>query len=420
MRRIRIAWLLMPTIVSVLAPVSSADEITEWNAIMFQAVHIANTSPIITTRVAAIFQAAVFDAVNGIDRQFTPVHVSAVAPRGASLRAAAVQAAYASLILLYPDQKSTFDEQRTISLAGIASGQAAEDRESIELGINWGDQVAAAIWAWRSTDGFAPASWPSFGVDSIGVWRATPPALLPFGGLQFSYLTPWVIDSPDQFRPAGPPALNSLQYAADFNESKTWGGISSTIRNSDETFYSLFWNTSTASYFWNQITIELATARRLTLSENARILALTNLAIADAAIGCWEAKNHYLFWRPITAIREATDSLINPATSPDVNWTPLIVTPNHPDYPSGHSCASGAAGRLLSNYFGESNSLSVTSDAMPGVRLFSSFTAATNEVKNARVFGGIHFRTATNDGQSLGVKVADWVQAHSLLPLSYK
>jgi hypothetical protein len=232
-------------------------------------------------------------------------------------------------------------------------------------------------------------------------------------------MTPWVINSPNQFRPAGPPALNSTQYATDFNETKVWGSLTSVVRSPDETLFSLFWNASTAPYYWDQIAISLAAANHLNFSENARLLALTNVAMADAAIGCWEAKAHYRFWRPITAIREPTDSAINPATSPDPAWTTLFATPAHPEYPSGHSCVSGAAGRALANYFGDDNSFSVTSDVMLGVtRYFPSISAANTEVRNARVFPGIHFRTATNDGQALGTNVADWVQTHSFLPVN--
>jgi len=420
-KRIVTFWLIFLTLTSLGAGTVQADEVSDWNAIMFQAALTANTTPLVTTRVAAIVQAAVFDAVNGIERRYTPIHVTADTPSGASQRAAAVEAAYASLVLLYPTQKSTFDAQRAISLAGIASGSAAEHSESIERGINWGDQVAAAIWAWRNTDGFTPAPAPYSGVVAIGKWRSTPPGLLPFAGFQFSYMTPWVINSPDQFRPGGPPSLNSAQYAADFNETKVWGSLSSPVRSPDETLYSLFWNASTAPYYWDQIAISLAAANHLTFSENARLLAMTNVAMADAAIGCWEAKVHYLFWRPITAIREPTASAINPATSPDPAWTPLFATPAHPDYPSGHSCVSGAAGRVLANYFGDDNSFSVTSDVMLGVtRFFPSITAATAEIRNARVFAGIHFRTATNDGQTLGINVADWLQTHSFLSVNGK
>ena len=160
-------------------------------------------------------------------------------------------------------------------------------------------------------------------------------------------------------------------------------------------------------------------AHHLTLSENARLLALVDVAMADAGIGCWEAKAHFRFWRPITAIREPTATAINPATTPDPLFTPLFATPAHPDYPSGHSCTSGAAGRVLSTYFGNNNSFSLTPDAIPAVtRFYSSISAANDELRNARVFAGIHFRTATNDGQALGVNVADWIQARAFLPVN--
>ena len=274
--------------------------------------------------------------------------------------------------------------------------------------------VAAAISAWRSTDGFTPTPPPFFGVTAIGKWRST----VPFAGLQFSYMTPWAIQSPGQFRPAGPPALSSAQYAADFNEVKAFGSLSSAVRTPDETLYSQFWAASTASYYWDQAALTLAAPKHLKLVANARLLALINLAMADAAIGCWEAKFHYLFWRPVTAIHEPTDSLINPDTSADPTWSSLLALPAHPDYPSGHSCVSGAAGGMLAALFGDNHSFSLGSDVMLGVtRFFTSVSGAVHEVQNSRVFGGIHFRTATNDGVALGAHVAEWVRTHSMMPL---
>ncbi|HEY1337336.1 MAG TPA: vanadium-dependent haloperoxidase [Bryobacteraceae bacterium] len=401
------------------AATANANEITDWNAVLFRAALAAGTTPLAMTRVGAIVQASVFDAVNGIERRYTPIHVTADAPRGASKRAAAVEAAYAALYQIYPDaaSRAIFDSQRALSLAMIASGPASENSESIQRGIEWGDTVAAAILSWRSTDGIAPAPPPFFGVNAIGVWRSTPPAFLPFAGLQFATMRPWMISSPSQFRPAGPPALSSAQYAVDFNETKAWGSLTSAVRTADQTTYSLFWNASTAPFYWNQIAIELADAHHLTFSELSRLLGMVNVAMADAAIGCWDAKLHYLFWRPITAIREPTDTAINPATAPDPAWLPLFATPAHPDYPSGHSCVSGAAARVLSSSLGDGTPFSVTSDVMTTVtRNFSSLTAATDEIRNARVFAGIHFRTATNDGQALGVAVAEYIAAHGLLP----
>jgi len=264
------------------------------------------------------------------------------------------------------------------------------------------------------------------------MWRPTPPAFAPGAGPQFAYMTPWVIGAPGQFRPAGPPALTSARYAADFNETKTMGSVSSSTRTSDQTIFAWFWASSTASYLWNNVALSLIDRthresesdsrdqhRSATLG-NARLLALLNLAIADAAIGCWDAKYTYVFWRPVTAIPlAATDS--NPATTADPTWMPLFATPAHPEYPSGHSCVSGAAGVVLANYFGERTRFRVTSDVMPGVvRQFDSFSAALEEVKDARVFAGIHFRSATNDGQTIGASVGEYVLNNAMQSIDGK
>jgi hypothetical protein len=195
------------------------------------------------------------------------------------------------------------------------------------------------------------------------------------------------------------------------------GRVDSASRSADQTLYSLFWNASTASYYWHQVAVSLAEERHSTFSEKARLLAHVSVAMADAAIGCWDAKYTYVFWRPITAIPSAgTDG--NSGTEEDLNWTPLFATPAHPEYPSGHSCVSGAAGRVLSVYFADNTSFVLGSDVMVNVtRFFPSFTAALEEVKNARVFAGIHFRAATDDGQALGIAVGDYVLGNTMMPV---
>jgi PAP2 superfamily len=393
-----------------------ADEVTDWNGIMLEAAHnaVPPTSPLVMTRVAAIVQASVFDAVNGIERRYAPIHVAPAAPRGASRCAAAVQAAYASLVRLYPSQKSIFDTKLAESLAAIADGEAEEHSESIARGVEWGQAVADAIWAWRSTDGFAPPPPPFLGGLAVGEWRPTPPAFLPGAGPQFATMAPWVIESDSQFRPAGPPNLASARYAADFNETKSMGSVSSLLRSADQTLAARFWNSTTPAWFWDRVALELGHRNHFTLSENSRLLALLNLAIADAAIACWDAKYHYVFWRPVTAIPLA-DTDGNPATDADPGWTPLIVTPAFPEYPSGHSTVSGAAAGVLAAFFGSGADFTVDSDFMPGiVRSFGDFASALDDVADARVFGGIHYRSACHDGQSTGIEVADYVLDHAL------
>ena len=407
-----------------------ADDVTDWNQHMLRAGIIGGTSPIVMTRVAAIVQASVFDAVNGIDRKYTPVHVPPGAATDASRRAAIVEAAYTALVALYPAQKSTFDARLAVSLTAIAS-DPNETTGGIASGIAWGQTAANGILSWRATDGFTPAPAPFLGGTAVGEWRPTPPAFLPGAVPQFAYMTPWSISAPSQFRPAGPPALTSARYTADFNETKLMGSVSSPVRTADETIYAWFWNASSATYIWNHLAVSLIARRErnddedsdhwggrpISLLENARILALLDLSMADAGIACWEAKYQYVFWRPVTAIPLA-DTDANPATSADPAWAPLFATPAFPEYPSGHSTVSGAAATVLASFFGEAKHFTMDNDLLIGVtRSFRSFSEALDEVRNARVFAGIHFRSACDDGQTVGGQVAEWVLDHSLLPV---
>jgi hypothetical protein len=289
--------------------------------------------------------------------------------------------------------------------------------------------------AWRNADGFTPAPPPFLGAAVVGTWRPTPPAFAPGLGPQFAYMVPWVIGAPSQFRPGGPPPLASDRYATDFNETKNMGSFSSAARTPDQTVFSWFWNSTTTGSLWNNVAASLINrsdeddrnsrdedrdrdhdsrhGRHNTTLENARLFALLNLAVADAAIGCYEAKYTYVFWRPVTAIPEAAADG-NAATTADPTWAPLFATPAHPEYPSGHSCVSGAAGVVLADAFGEHTRFTVESDAMPGItRSFRNFSSALEEVKNARIFAGIHFRSATEDGQVLGESVAHYVLEHA-------
>jgi len=247
------------------------------------------------TRVAAIVQSAVYDAVNGIEGRYAPMHVTPAAEPGASRRAAAVVAAYTTLVSIYPSQKTTFDQELAASLSSIASGSSVEHSVSIARGAAWGQTVANAILGWRSTDGFTPPPPPFFGGSAPGVWRPTPPAFLPAAGVQFSYMAPWAIQSPQQFRPSGPPALTSPQYAVDFNEVKAWGSIGSPLRTPDQTLLAQFWQSATPNYLFNHAALQLARARHATFSEESRLLAVLNVAMADADIACWDSRFHYLF-----------------------------------------------------------------------------------------------------------------------------
>ena len=400
-------------LVAISSGVASADEVTDWNQVMLLATLTAPATPApLTNRVTAIVQAAVFDAVNGIDRQYTPIYVPAAAPQGASCRAAAVQAAYVTLVDLYPAQKATFDQQRTASLGAIT-----DSSDAVQQGLAWGQYVADQIWTWRSQDGFSDVPPPYLGGTQPGQWRPTPPAMAPGLAPQLATTIPWVIRSPSQFRPDGPVAMTSDQYTADFDEVSRMGSSMNSGRTADQTLFANFWQVGNPPDYWDPVVISLGAQHHFTMSQTARLLALVNVAMADAMVGCWDAKYAYSSWRPITAI-QLGDTDGNDATAADPAWTPLIVTPPFPEYPSAHSCASAAAGRILSLTFGEETSFNVISDAMPGVtRGFHSFSAALDEVQNARVFGGIHFRTACVDGTALGIAVGDYTLAHALIPI---
>lgn len=393
------------------------DPVLEWIDVMNTTVIAEGTNPLATSRVVALVSASVFDAVNGIDPHFRPLHVKPNAPQDASRRAAAIQAAYVILVDLYPRQTGTLTTQRNASLAALASTVNAQ---SIAAGVGWGQTVADAIWAWRLTDGIAPPPPPFEGVlgivgtpGAVGAWRPTPLLNAPGAGPQFASMTPWVLARPSQFRLPPPLALDSPEYAVDLNELKIMGIFAGSSRTTDQSELALFWAGNTPLY-WNRIAAQLAAERGLNLTENAHLFALLNVTMADAAIACWDSKYRYVFWRPITAIRAG----LTPADA-DPTWVPWLDfypggTPAHPEYPSGHSTVSGSAAFVLAAAFGENTAFTVTSDVRPGTRSFSSFSDAVAEIANARVFGGIHFRTSCVRANTLGRAVANYVSRHAL------
>lgn len=422
----RSAMLVLLTVLLAVSPaaVSAAtpDAVLEWIGVMNTTVIAGGSNPLVTSRVVALVSASVFDAVNGIEPRFRPLHVRPDAPHHASQRAAAIQAAYAILVNVYPAQSATLATQRNASLVKLAS---SENAQSIAAGVAWGQSVADSIWAWRLTDGITPPPPPFVGVlgivgtaGAVGAWRPTPLLNASGAGPQFASMTPWVLRRPSQFRLPPPLALNSPEYAADLNELRAMGVFAGSARTPDQSELALFWAGNTPLY-WNRIAAQLSAARGLTLTENARLFALLNVAMADAAIACWDGKYRYVFWRPITAIRAG----LTPADA-DPTWVPWldffpVGTPAHPEYPSGHSTVSGSAAFILAAAFGENTAFTVTSEVRPGTRSFSSFSDATEEIADARVFGGIHFRTSCVRANALGRAVADYVSRHAMRARGY-
>lgn len=396
------------------------DPVLEWINIMNNTVLASGTPPFFTSRIAAMVSASVFDAVNGLDPRFQPLHVRPNAPDGASQRAAAIQAAFAILAHAYPARVTVLTTQLNASLSTLA---LTEDAHVISAGVVWGQTVADAIWAWRQTDGFAPPPPPFEGVlgivgapAAVGHWRPTPPLNAPGAGTQLATMTPWVLARASQFRLPPPYALDGAEYAADLNETKTMGGFSGSPRTADQSELALFWQSNTP-LTWNRVAAQISAERGLSFHENVHLFALLNVTMADAVIACWDSKYRYSFWRPITAIREG----LTPADA-DPTWEPWLDffqpgTPAFPEYPSAHASISGSAAFILASIFGDNTSFTVTSESRPGTRSFSSFSSAVSEIADARVFGGIHFRTSCVLGNTLGSNVANFISTHAMLAL---
>ena len=395
---------------------SEPDPVLQWIGIMNDTVLAGATNPLVTTRVTALVGASVFDAVNGINPVYRPLFVNPNVRGNASQRAAAVQAAYVVLSFLYPAQAGSLGIRRDASIAAIS---ATEHARSVDTGIAWGQAVAESILALRSNDGLAPPPPPFVGVlgietsaTAVGVWRPTPLLNATGAGPQFATMTPWVLKRPSQFRLPPPNSLNSAEYAADYNEVRNMGTFSGSLRSDDQSELALFWAGNTPLY-WNRIAAQISASRGLSLTENAHLFALLNVTMADAAIACWDSKYRYVYWRPITAIRLG-DTDGNASTDPDPGWTPWLDslppgTPAHPEYPSGHSTVSGSAAYILATIFGDNTAVSVTSEIRPGTRSFASLSGVVAEIADARVFGGIHFRTSCVRGNLLGRAVAAYV-----------
>jgi hypothetical protein len=388
------------------------DMVVQWNGELQNVLAAPRAQPasIHPTRTLAITQIAVYDAVNGILGGGESLVVDLHGPRSASAEAAAAAAARTALDALLPSQQPAIDAFFQSSLAQLGSGQ------HVERGVSFGDAVAAAVLAARADDGavatppvFAPATGP-------GEYQLTPPAFAPAGFTQTSNVTPFVLESASQFRPAPPPALTSAEYAADFNEVKSLGELHSTIRSADQTAIGRFWGAAPIWIVWNQIADQAAAGFSNSLEQNARLFAVLDTTLADSAIAVYDAKYAYHRWRPITAITAADQG--NPSTVADPNWVPVANTATDPSYPGAHATFSQAAATVLDDFFGtDVFSFSLTNASVGITRSFTSFSAASNEASDSRIFAGQHFRYDEEAGQTLGGHVADFVVDQTLLPI---
>lgn len=385
-----------------------ADVVIDWNAIMQSTV--AGQNPFAQARLAAITQLAVFEAVNAISREYEPYLGTVDAPRGASAEAAAVTAAHVVLRHFFPGSAAALDAARIQSLAGIPDGQSKTD------GANVGEAAAAALIAARALDGSTPPQFHQPASAEPGVWQPTvgcPPA----GGLLLHWrnVTPFGLESSAQFRSDPPPALNSRAYGKDFDEVVAVGDAGSAARPEDRAAVARFYNTVLAVAAWNGAARQVAVAEGTSLTENARAFALLNMTISDALVSVMETKYVYGFWRPETAAAAAaTDG--NDRTAPDPGFTPYLPTPCFPGYPSAHASASYGARYIVERVFGAGgHAITLSSASVPGVTLpYSTFKAMTDDIDDARVYGGIHFRFDQDAGARQGREIGKFIDKNFL------
>ena len=401
---------------------STSNAAIDWNAIAASAAagQPAHVQPLSL----AMVQGAVYDAVNAIDGGHRPYIAAPAADPSDSKPAAAATAAYRTLVGIFPTQQATLQPLYAASLAGVPDGPAKTG------GVEVGEASAATMLATRANDGRGGPFTFVFGTTP-GVWRPTPPNFGLDPAPWVGNVRPFLVPSAEMLRTDGPNALTSAAYADDLNEVKRLGSLTSTRRTADQTQAAIFWQDSGPA-IWNRVFRALAASRGLDIVDSARMLAMTNLAAADGSIGCWNDKYYWNFWRPITAIREAAADG-NPATTADPTWLPLfdpsvpvsgpsLVTPGFPDHPSGHTCISGATVHALKAFFGTDKvpftaHSNKCSPAPCPPRSFDRFSRALKEIIGARIWSGIHFRTADVQGAVLGKKVAHQLKKHYFQPL---
>lgn len=386
---------------------TAADVVTDWNEKALAAADQAKQLPFVMTRTMAMVHTAMFDAVNSIELRYAPYKFKESVPPGASSEAAADAAAHAVLLKLFPDQQAGLDAAYTASLAKIPQGSGKS------AGIAVGEKIAAQMIALRASDGAdAPNTYKP--PTTPGLYTTT---ALPIG-TQWGSVTPWVMERASQFRPGPPPALTSPQWTKDYNEIMALGGKTSAQRTSEQTDIARFWILAGPAS-WEPIVRHLAATPGRTLVQNARLLALAEIAAADAYIAVFDGKYTYQFWRPITAIRNG-DIDGNDATARIPDWEPAISTPLHPEYPCAHCITSAAVRAVLESEFGTGPIpvVTMTSSTAPGVtRQWTSVKDWADEISVARVYGGIHYRNSTLVGQSMGKQIGDLAVQKCLTPM---
>lgn len=391
------------------ARAAHADAVTEWNAIMETTV-LTQPDPFLQLRSATITQVAVFEAVNAIVGDYEPYLGTVTAPHGASPEAAAIAAAHRALATLHPDSAAELDGLRATSLAAIPDGWAKDE------GIAVGEAAALAVLAERENDGSIDNTPYTPGTEP-GEYRPTPPDFTPAFRPGLGQVKTFAIKSGAQFRIAPPPALGSRRYARDYNEVKRVGDVDSSERPPDRADVARFYAV-TDTVLWYPVAREASQAQGKTLAENARIFALLGIAIFDAAVAVFDSKYFYNYWRPVTAIHNG-DRDGNRKTDADANWATFVPTPPFPSYPSGHAGFSNAARRVLERMFGaKGHSITVANPVIPDVVLhYTSWKQITDDIDDARIFGGVHYRFDQETAARQGRRVGAYVLRHWLRPV---
>lgn len=395
--------LFATALTALFAGAARADVIMDWNAKADAIAAEKQILPAQHSRALSMLHIAMFDAVNTIERRYVPYKLTLSADRSTSKEAAAAAAAYDVLLAIYPDQKSDLDAALTASLSGIA------ETESKSKGIELGKKAAAGVIAFRTNDGSAAQeSYRPYAKPGVYV-----PTIVPL----FSTVgaaTPWVMASGSQFRPEPPPALDSQTWTRDLNEIREIGGRNSTKRTAEQTTIGRFWFIVGARTY-NPIVRQAAMAKNMDVVDCARLFALTSIAGYDALVAVFDAKFQYNFWRPVTAIRNA-DITLNAATPREESWLPLGDTPMHPEYPCAHCITSAAISTVLRNIVGDDfGEFSLTSPTAPGVtRKWTRLQDYSDEVANARIYAGFHYRFSTEVGKDMGRKIGELTVATQL------
>lgn len=399
-------------ILRLVSTAAKADPVLDWNTIAVNTAVANKANPFAQARYAAIVQLAVFEAVNSITGEYQPYLGTITRRPGASPEAAAVEAAYKVLSQNFgATSQGALDTAWTNSMMHIPNGPAKDE------GILAGDEAAQAMIDLRANDGSAtPPLTAAPGPAAPGQWQLTKGCTAGIG-YNWQFVTPFGIPRASDYLLSPPPALTSEAYAKAYNEVMTVGASDSTERPQDRANVALFFAATSPTQALNQAARQVAAEKGGSLAENARALALINMAMNDSLVASFLNKYHFNFWRPETAIHAgATDG--NPKTDPDPDWAPFVTTPCFPSYPSNHGSAGNAAAEVLRRLYGEAgHAIVLTNPAVPAIVLqYDSFREITNDISDARVYGGIHFRTDQEAGADLGRAIGKAIYKHNLRP----